>query len=143
MSLECQGCEVREFLGRRSLSLQMDQDRRAGSCCRGERAKVRCCCCSTVTIIVVTLIATSVKPIDPNTIAIEYNPNTQSIDETKLYGPGRPFLGPGHYFIKFPTQNGMLRRITTNVTASGLFSHCSAALLPRNRNSPPANLTHG
>ena len=99
-----------------------------------ERQKLQCCCCSTVTIVIVTLIATSIKPIDPNTVAIEYNPNTQSIDESKLYGPGRPFLGPGHYFVKFPTQNGTpsrVARVAPPLPASSQGSHLSVVVPDR------------
>ena len=59
--------------------------------------QAKSCCCCTVLVVIIILIATSIKSIDPNEIGLEYNPNTQTLDTTKIHGPGRPFLGPGQY----------------------------------------------
>jgi len=85
----------------------------------GESQAKGCCCC-TVLVVIIILIATSIKSIDPNEIGLEYNPNTQTLDTTKIHGPGRPFLGPGHYFIKFPTQNENIKRDLHARTKDGL-----------------------
>jgi regulator of protease activity HflC (stomatin/prohibitin superfamily) len=51
----------------------------------------------------IVLLATSFVVLEPNWVGIEYNPNFQQIDQSRIYEPGRHFLGPGHYFIKYPT----------------------------------------
>lgn len=61
------------------------------------------CVCISFLIVAIVLLATSFVVLEPNWVGIEYNPNFQKIDESKLHEPGRHFLGPGHYFIKYPT----------------------------------------
>jgi hypothetical protein len=49
------------------------------------------------------LLAGSVRDLDPNEVAFDYDHNVGLIvDDTTLYQGGRHFLGLGHDFIKYP-----------------------------------------
>lgn len=55
-------------------------------------------------IVIIVVIAVSFAKLEAYEVGLEYNPNTVSINEGKLYTEGIHFLGPGHYFIKFNRQ---------------------------------------
>lgn len=55
-------------------------------------------------IVVIVVIAVSFAKLEAYEVGLEYNPNTVTINEGKLYTEGIHFLGPGHYFIKFNRQ---------------------------------------
>jgi len=56
-----------------------------------------------VVVVSIGLLAGSVKDLDPNEVAFDYDHNVGLIvDDTTLFEGGRHFLGLGHDFIKFP-----------------------------------------
>jgi len=55
------------------------------------------------TIVGVGLYGGSFKTLGPNDAGLMYNTITKQVTLTKIYTPGRYFLGLGRDFIKFPT----------------------------------------
>jgi hypothetical protein len=55
-------------------------------------------------IVIIVLISVSISKLEAYEVGLEYNPNTVTINNEKLYTEGTHFLGPGHYFIKFNRQ---------------------------------------
>jgi hypothetical protein len=55
-------------------------------------------------IIGIVLIATSFSKLEAYEVGLEYNPNSITINENRLFTEGTFFLGPGHSFIKFNKQ---------------------------------------
>jgi hypothetical protein len=74
--------------------------------CDGSKAIVGSICCLVISgiIIGIVLLATSFAKLEAYEVGLEYNPNTISINDEKLYTEGIHGLGPGHYFIKFNRQ---------------------------------------
>ena len=74
--------------------------------CDGSKALVGSICCLVISAIIVgiVLLATSFSKLESYEVGLEYNPNTISINDQKLYTEGIHALGPGHYFIKFNRQ---------------------------------------
>lgn len=75
-------------------------------CCRSKA----CLCLGIVggivsaAILIIVLIATSIQKLEPYEVGLEYNPNSISINQNKLFTSGTYFLGPGYRFIKFNRQ---------------------------------------
>ena len=61
------------------------------------------CICAVVSgvIIGIVLLATSFGNLEAYEVGLEYNPNSITINDNKLYTEGTHLLGPGHKFIKF------------------------------------------
>jgi len=54
-------------------------------------------------IISAILLALSFYIVEPNSVGIDLNKISQSIDEVNIYDPGRHFLGVGHEMIIYST----------------------------------------
>lgn len=69
-----------------------------------KRAKAIAVAAGTVLILAIIFIALSVASVGPTELGLAYNLNTFQIDETRLYTPGRYFLGFNQVFIIFPSD---------------------------------------
>jgi len=86
-----------------------------------------CFCIVLITSII--LIAVSFQTVDLNTVALNINHNTVTVDtQGEIYKPGRYFVGLGHGFLSFPTsvqesQQAMTCRSLDGMTITLTFSY--------------------
>jgi regulator of protease activity HflC (stomatin/prohibitin superfamily) len=101
-----------------------------------------CLCCSVVggiisgIIIIIVLIATSIAKLEPYEVGLQYNPNSVTINQGRLYTSGTYFLCPGCKFIKFNKQmrtiqfgNQLQSSSSPDVSESSIVCRTNDALL--------------
>jgi hypothetical protein len=55
-------------------------------------------------ILMISLLAASFKGVDTSEVAFTYDATLLELDDSKIYMPGRYFIGVSHYFITFRTD---------------------------------------
>jgi len=75
----------------------------------------------------IVLIAVSFQSLELNTVGLDYNNNLKSVDSTKLWTPGRYFVGLGHGFIVYPTavQENQLQMTCRSLDGMTVQISCS------------------
>jgi len=58
---------------------------------------------SVILLVGIILFSVAWSVVEPLEYAFNYNGATGSVDLTRIYEPGRYFIGVGHYFVTFPT----------------------------------------
>ena len=79
-----------------------------------------CICCVAALITLIVVLAVSFHSLDQLDLGLNYNSITLQVEETVYTSAGLFFLGPGHYFVKYPKTVQLV-----DFVASGNGPECS------------------